>query len=126
MILVCGSELSHGEKLKCEFGDEDYFFVDGVYTCKVTSFDNPQNNLNIEGYSGEHEVNKNDADVKGIHIHDTNTKYIPSNLGSFSNLTLLMMMNTQLVEIKTKDFYGKKIQDLWECNWFLCHESKLL
>ena len=31
--------------------------------------------------------NKNDADVKGIHISVTNTEYIPTNLGSLFDLT---------------------------------------
>ena len=58
----------------------------------------------------QQEGNKNDADVKAIWIHDTNTKYIPLNLGSLFNLIVLSMENTQLVEIKTKDFHG--MQDL--------------
>ena len=68
--------------------------------------DNPYNNLIIDGYSGEHEANKNDADVKAIYIQNKNTKYIPTNLGSLFNLTVLNMYDTQLVEIKTKDFHG--------------------
>ena len=40
-------------------------------------------------------------------IRGTNTKYIPTNLGSFSNLTVLVMVGTQFeVEIKAKDFHG--------------------
>ena len=54
----------------------------------------------------EQMTKKNDADVKAIRIHDTNTKYIPTNLGSLFNLTVLFMINTQLVEIKAKDFHG--------------------
>ena len=93
IILVCGSQLSHGMKLECEFED-DYIGVDLSYSCKVTSLYNPYNNVTIEGYLGEHKANKNDADVKGIYIHDTNTEYIPTNLGSFFNLTALSMANT--------------------------------
>ena len=85
MILVCGSQLSHGVKLDCEFKNFDFGIGGSLYTCDVTSFDNPHNNLNIEGYYGDHKANKNDADVKGIWIYRTNTKYIPTNLGSFSN-----------------------------------------
>ena len=88
----------------------DYSIVGSFYSCVVTSLDNPNNNLKIDGYSGEHKANKNDADVKGIYILGTNTKYIPTNLGTFSNLTALRMWRTQLVEIKAKNFHG--MQDL--------------
>ena len=116
MILVCGSQLCHGVKLECGFGDVYYFSFDWLYSCKVTSLDNPNNNLNIDGYSGYHKANKNDADVKGILIHETNTKYIPLNLGSLFNLTALHMVRTQLVEIKATDVHG--MQDLEELNFW--------
>ena len=106
VILVCGSQLSHGVKLDCEFIDVSYHLVGSLYSCEVTSLDNPHNNLTIEGYSGVHKANKNGADVKAIYIHGTNTKYIPTNLGSFSKLTALRMRFTKLVEIKAKDFNG--------------------
>ena len=108
VILVCGSQLSHGVKLDCEFQVGQLFFVGTFYSCVVTSLNNPYNNLTIEGYLGEHMTNKNDADVKAIWIHDTNTKYIPTNLGYFPHLIALRIMNTQLVEIKTEDFHGMR------------------
>ena len=122
IILVCGSQLSYGVKLKCEFKVEEIFISGTFYSCKVTSLDNPQNNLMIEGYSGYHRANKNDADVKGILIQNKNTKYIPTNLGSFSNLTALSIQSIELIEIKAKDFHG--MQDLesisfWY-NYLLC------
>ena len=110
MIDSEAKKVSNRQKLNCVFDDQGYYLVGLVYSCKVTSLDNTQNNLIIEGYSGVHMANKNDADVKGIWIHDTNTKYIPTNLGTFSNLTLLYMVSTQLIEIKTKYFHG--MQDL--------------
>ena len=110
VILVCGSQLSHGVKLDCEFIDVNHYLVGKLYSCCVSSFDNPINNLSIDGYYGEHEANKNDADVKGILFRGTNTKYIPTNLGTLFNLTALSMENTQLVEIKAEDFHG--MQDL--------------
>ena len=106
MILVCGSHLCHEEKLNCEFRDISYDIVGTLYSCVVTTLDNLQNNLTIDGYSGDHMTNKNDADVKAITNRNTNTKYIPTNLGSFSNLIALDMDNSQLVEIKAKDFHG--------------------
>ena len=116
MILVCGSQLSHGEELDCIFGDEDYSLVGFVYSCRVTSFVNPNNNLSIDGYSGEHLANRNDADVQAIIMEGTNTKYIPTNLGSLFNLTALYMDYTQLIEIKATDFLG--MQDLEEISFF--------
>ena len=115
MILVCGSQLSHGVKLDCEFEYWDYHLVGTFYSCGVTSLVNPHNNLTIDGYSGVHLANMNDADVKaiwikGIWIHDTNTKYIPTNLGSLFNLTALQISRSELVEINAKDFHG--MQDL--------------
>ena len=116
VILVCGSQLSHGVKLDCEFKNLNFGVVGILYSCFVTSFDNPHNNLNIEGYSGKHKANKNDTDVKGIRIFNTNTKYIPTNLGSLFNLTALRMVRTQLVEIKAEDFQG--MQDLEDISFW--------
>ena len=84
---------SHVEKLNCEFRNVVYDIVGLFYSCEVSSLDNPHNNLTIEGYSGEHKATKNDADVKGILIQDTNTQYIPMSLGSFSYLTALRLRN---------------------------------
>ena len=120
MILVSGSQLCHGVKLKCEFRDVSYHLVDSLYSCVVTSFVNPYNNLTIDGYSGEHLANKNDADVKGIYIRDTNTKYIPTNLGSLFNLTALSIQNTELIEITAKDIHG--MQDLESISF---HNNKM-
>ena len=106
MIVVCGSQLSNGLKLNCVFGDEGYYGVGTFYSCYMKSLVNPHNNLTIEGYSGKHKANKNDADVKGIRIFNTNTKYIPTNLGSLFKLSTLRMEVTQLVEIKAQDFHG--------------------
>ena len=96
-------------KLNCGFRDIRYD-IGTLYSCDVTFLVNPHNNVTIDGYLGKHTPNKSDADVKAIFIHETNTKYIPTNLGSFSNLTALRMWHTQLVEIKAKDFHG--MQDL--------------
>ena len=106
IIVVCGFQFSHEEKLDCEFKNTFYSGVGWFYHCFVSSLDNPQNNLTIDGYSGGHEENKNDANVKGIWIHGTNTKYIPASLGSLFHLTVLRMEWTQLVEIKARDFHG--------------------
>ena len=108
LILVWECQLSHGVKLYCVFEDVEYYYVGLLYNCYVSSLDNPYNNLNIEGYSGYHKANKNDTDVKLIWIHRTNTKYIPTNLGYFSHLIALRMLDTQLIEIKTEDFHGMR------------------
>ena len=75
LFLFGGSQWIHGAKFNCEFRDLDYTFVDlyNLYSCVVTSLVNPHNNITVDGYSGKHEANKNDADVKGIRIHGTNT-----------------------------------------------------
>ena len=110
MILVGGSQLSNGEKLNCQLGVFHDFFV-AMYSCLVTSLDNPHNNLTINGHSGQHNRNMNDADVRAIRIFNTNTKYIPTNLGSlFSNLFALEISNSELVEFTARDFHG--MQDL--------------
>ena len=123
MIILCGVlHLSHGEKLKCQFKDGGFGYVGTVYYCSVTSLDNSLNNMTIDGFAGVHMTNKNDNDVKGINIHDTNTKYIPANLG-FSHLTVLLVQSSDLIEIKIEnflgmqelqnlDFYGNKITSL--------------
>ena len=93
MILCGGLHLSHGEKLNCQFKDGTFHLVGNVYYCSVTSLDNSKNNLTIDGFTGVHVANRNDNDVKGIYIHNTNTKYIPANLGFLFNLTALSLQN---------------------------------
>ena len=50
--------------------------------------------MTIDGFTGNHMTGRTDNDAKGIYIHDTNTKYIPANLGLTSNL-----MNTQSTNV---------------------------
>ena len=106
-VTLCGGiHLCYGDQLKCDFGNVDFHFnnrYDSLYSCHVTSLDNSNT---INGYNGVHNTNKNDKDVKGIWIHDTNAKYIPENLGPFFNIISFAIHNTHLVEIKSKDFSG--------------------
>ena len=60
----------------------------------------------ITGHNGNHNIYKFDRDVKLIYIHDTNTKFIPKNLGLLFNITGFSMVYTQLFEFKVQDFYG--------------------
>ena len=60
----------------------------------------------IIGHNGVHQSNKNDADVKVIYIHETNTKYMPESLGTLFNLTYFGCVNSQLVEINAEMFEG--------------------
>ena len=112
-MVLYESQLSHGEKLNCKFKDEDIYPVGNLYSCNVRSFVNQHDNITIEGYSGVHETNKNDNDVKAIQIFITEAKYIPANLGFLSNLTAFGMFITDLIEIKAKDFQGmQNLEDL--------------
>ena len=99
LILCGGLHLTRSEKLNCEFKDWSFSYVGNVYYCFVTSFDNSLNNITIDGYIGPHLTNKNDNDVKGIYIHNTNTKFIPANLGLLSHLTTLIVQSSNLIEI---------------------------
>ena len=110
MILVGESQLSHGEILNCAFSNDDYNILGSLYQCEVTTLDNTHNNLIITGHTGTHMAKENNNNVKAIYIHDTNTKYVPKNLGLLFNLTALAMWNGKLVEIKSTDFHG--MQDL--------------
>ena len=67
------------------------FTLGTFHTCDVTSLDNTNNNITITGHNGVHQSNKNDADVKVIYIHDTNTKYMPECLGTLFNLTVFVI-----------------------------------
>ena len=114
LMVVCGGiQLSCGEELKCEFKTETYA-VGTLYSCKVTTLNNENNNKTITGSNGVHLTNKNDNDVKAIFIHNTNNKFISTNLGSLFNLKALHMERTQLIEIKSNDFQG--MQDLEHLN----------
>ena len=88
--------------------DKDALVKDkgNVYYCDVTSLDNSLNNMTIDGYTGTHVPNRNDNDINGIWIHNTNTKYIPANLGFLFNLTALLVQNSNLIEIKAENFHG--------------------
>ena len=106
MILFGGFYLSHGETLKCQFKEDYFLHVRTVYYCDVTSLDSSLNNMTINGFTGKHLANKNNHNVKGIWIHDTNTKYIPANLGFLFNLTAFLVQNSNLIEIKAQNFIG--------------------
>lgn len=112
VILCCGIQLSCGEKLNCEFTELPIVVADTLYSCKVTSLDNENNNMNVTGSTGVHMTNKNNNDVKAFWIRYTNTKFIPENLGLMFNIIFINMESTQLVEIKARDFKG--MQDLKE------------
>ena len=62
--------------------------------------------MTIDGLTGVHMTNKNETDVKGIWIHDTNTKFIPANLGVLFQLTTLIVQKSNLIEIKAENFLG--------------------
>lgn len=98
--------MSNGETMSCHFEDMSFFSVGPIYSCEVTSLDNSMDNMTIDGFNGVHEVNKNENGVNGIWIHDTNTKYIPANIGTLFNLTAFQMTSTQLMKIKSKNFNG--------------------
>ena len=112
LLILCGGlHLSHGEKLKCEFKEWNFGYGGTVYSCDVkTSLDNSFNNMTIDGFTGTHLANKNDNDVKVIYIYDINTKYIPANLGFLFHLTVLLVRNSSLIEIKAENFH--KMQNL--------------
>ena len=81
-MILCGElHLTHGEKLNCQFYKRECTYVRNLYYCSVTSLDNSLNNMSIDGFSGDHMTFKTVTDVNGIRIHDTNTTYIPANLG---------------------------------------------
>lgn len=68
----------------------------------------------ITNYSGIHESNRKDTNVNGIWITDTNTKYIPNNLGHLFNLSHFWMWRTQLIEIEEHNFKGMEKLQLLE------------
>ena len=78
--------------------------MDCNYYCDVTSLDNSLNRTTIDGFTGAHMTNITDINVKGINIHDTNTKYIPANIGLLFNLTAIFVQNSNLIEIKAESF----------------------
>ena len=91
MLLCGGLHLSLSEKLKCQFYEGRFDYAGFLYYCSVTSLDNSLNNMTIDGFTGVHITNKNDTYVRGIYIHNTNTKFIPANLGFLSQLTTLIV-----------------------------------
>ena len=53
--------------------------------------------MTIDGFTGVHMTNRTDNDVNGIWFYDTNTKYIPANIGFKSNLTALFVQNSNIL-----------------------------
>ena len=106
LILYGGLRVCLGEKLECQFGVANYYIVGDLYSCEVTSLDNAFNKLTIDGCTGTHLAYKNYTDVKGIWIHDTNTKYIPAGIGILFYLIAFSVVNSQLVAMKSEDFQG--------------------
>ena len=107
LLFLCGGlHLSHGEKLKCKFQVLSYDVGETLYSCELSSLENSNNSMIIDGYTGDHIANKNDNDVMGLYIHNTNANYIPANLGMFFNLKVLYIQNSQLIKITSKDFQG--------------------
>ena len=104
VVLFGAFQLSHAENLDCIFGDLLYWL--NSYTCNVTSFENENNDKIITGYTGEHKRNKDDTDVKMIHMRNTDVKFIPENIGYLFNLAGLVMRDCKLIEIRPKDFHG--------------------
>ena len=98
-------QIIQGENLNCQFKDVK-FTLGTFHTCEVTSLDNTNNKMVITGHNGVHQSNKNDADVKVIYIHDTNTKYMPEGLGTLFNLTVFVCAYSQLVEINAEMLEG--------------------
>lgn len=110
-MIICGLiKLNFGEIMQCNFMELKYNLAGFLYSCEVSSLDNQNNNMSITGSTGNHTTNRNNENVKGIYIHNSDTKYIPRNLGYLFNLTELLMQNTELIEIKSIDFNG--MQDL--------------
>ena len=113
VILFEVFQIIQGENLNCQFKDEEFVFGT-FYTCEVTSLDNTNNKMVITGHNGVHQSNKNDADVKAIYIHNTNTKYMPEGLGTLFNLTVFGCVNSQLGEINAEMFEGMdNLEFLW-------------
>ena len=111
LVNICGGVHSiNGDTLACELKNIGFFR--NIYTCSVTALENPSDNKIITGHNGVHKANQNDRDVKQIHIHETNTKYIPD-LGVLSHLTTLIVHNSNLIEIKAENFLGmQELQSL--------------
>lgn len=104
LILLCvGFKLNHALDLMCEFEIIKIYDRDS-YSCRVNPRQNIFSNTIVTGRNGIHNASKNDNDVKGIVMKGFNVKRIPQHIGSLFDLTALIIINSQLNEIKDKDF----------------------
>ncbi|CAO1343794.1 unnamed protein product [Diamesa hyperborea] len=105
VILVGGSQLSNGENLNCDYRQAHFGnFWGWIYTCDVASLEVLSNDKVITGYNGVHKPMKNPNDIRAIFIHNTNTKFIPANLGQNLSIMALNIYKANLMEVKSKDF----------------------
>lgn len=110
MILFGAFQLGHAVNLDCSFDKLLYRFngfnSNKYYTCRVTSFENGNNDKIMTGYTGKHLDKKDESDVKMIYMSNLNVKFIPENIGLLFNLAALSMRDCELIQIRTKDFNG--------------------
>lgn len=105
MVILFGAfQFGEAENLNCYFVDFQYWYK--FYTCRVTSFDNSDDNRIITERAGKHLPNKEDRDVKMIFIGKTTVKFIPENIGLLFDLHAFAIRDCGLVQIRSKDFYG--------------------
>ena len=121
MLILCGAlHSSLGENIKCQFKEDNFSNVGNIYYCDVTSLDNSFNNMTIDGFTGVHIAGRTNNNVKGIYIHNTNTTYIPANLGFLSHLTTLIVHQSNLIEIKAENFL-----DMQNLEYLSLHDNEL-
>ena len=103
-ILLIEFQLVHADILECIFGDVHHWY--DAYTCDIKSLDNENNKKIITAYSGEHKDHKSNKDVSVIHMRNLNVTFIPENIGLFFNLTSLIVRDSKLIKIRSKNFIG--------------------
>lgn len=96
------------QHFNCEFQMRGFTNAQQFYTCIVSRFSNPNNDVQIIGLTGIHMINRNDNSVQAIYIQDPNTRFLPSNLGIFSNLEAFGCADCRLNEISADRISGMR------------------
>ena len=97
----------NSKKLKCSFTNKvDFGCSCSLYGCFATKLKIDFEDKPFDRYSGKHDENHENVDVKHLSIRDSVAHYLPRRLDLLFNLTSLLVFDSSLLKIESEDFIG--------------------